>query len=252
MHEMGEMKRAQELRIDEFSSEKSRESHETIQRLTSQVQELQERVNCMNDSGQFQDLESNCTGKFSHVPSQPAGIPSPRSVLSCDKRLPPDTWNLSGLQENVFANPRSTLESLQIPHQGTHPFMTPAAGDAPVLISRGNLVVIEDERIGSTIPMPTFARRPPTMRSFVPVEIPQSSMVGQQRQQRSELQFDKFSTASSFLFWKTRFRNQVITCSDFHSEAMLWIMEVETVDSVEELKSSRSVARKNFPIFEIS
>ena len=31
---------------------------------------------------------------------------------------------------------------------------------------------------------------------------------------------------------------------------MLWIKEVETVDSLEELKSSRSVAGKNFPNFE--
>ena len=45
VHELGEMKRAQELRVDEFSKQKLRESHETIQRLTSQVQELQERMN---------------------------------------------------------------------------------------------------------------------------------------------------------------------------------------------------------------
>ena len=44
MHEMGEMKRAQELRVDEFSVQKLRESHETMQRLTSQVQELQEKI----------------------------------------------------------------------------------------------------------------------------------------------------------------------------------------------------------------
>ena len=36
VHEMGEMKRAQELRVDEFSFQKFRESHETIQKLTSQ------------------------------------------------------------------------------------------------------------------------------------------------------------------------------------------------------------------------
>ena len=48
MHEMGEMKRAQELRVDEFSVQKLRESHEDIQRLTSQVQELQERMNSLN------------------------------------------------------------------------------------------------------------------------------------------------------------------------------------------------------------
>ena len=35
-------------------------------------------------------------------------------MLSCDKRLQPETWNPLGPQENVFANPRTTLESLQI------------------------------------------------------------------------------------------------------------------------------------------
>ena len=145
MHDMGEMKRAQELRIDEFSLQKLRESHETIQRLTSQVQELQERVFFLNDSGEFQDVESNDSGKFSHVPSQPAGIPSPRSMLRCDKRLPLDTWNLSGLQENVFANPRSTLESSQTPHRGIHQFATPrATAEVPVLISTGALVAREE------------------------------------------------------------------------------------------------------------
>ena len=37
------MKGAQELRVDELSVQKLRQSHETIQRLTSQVQELQEK-----------------------------------------------------------------------------------------------------------------------------------------------------------------------------------------------------------------
>ena len=32
MHEMGEMKRAQELRVDEVSVQKLRENHETIQK----------------------------------------------------------------------------------------------------------------------------------------------------------------------------------------------------------------------------
>ena len=59
-------------------------------------------------------------------------------MLNCDKRLQPETRNPSGLHENVFANPRSTLESLslQIPCQGTHPFVTSTAtGQAPALIS---------------------------------------------------------------------------------------------------------------------
>ena len=125
---------------------------------------------------------------FSHVPSQPAVIPSPRSVLSCNKRLPLDTWNLSGPQENVFVDPRSTLESLQIPYRGIHPFMTPNASvEAPALISTGAQFQCQHLQAG-----------PLTMNSFVPVDIPQSSMVGHQRQQISELQFDKFPTTSSF------------------------------------------------------
>ena len=83
------------------------------------------------------------------------------------------------------------------------------------------------------------------MRSFCLVDIPQSSMVGPQRQQISELQFDKFP------YWKIRFKKQVTTCSDFPSDAMLWIKEVEMVDSFEELKSSRSACGKDFPNFEM-
>ena len=59
-------------------------------------------MNSMNDSGEFQEVESNHSGRLSHVPSQPEVIPSSRSMLSRDKRLPLDTWNQSGLQENVF------------------------------------------------------------------------------------------------------------------------------------------------------
>ena len=51
IREVGELKRAQELRVDEFSVQTLRDSHDTIQKLTSQIEQLQERVNCMNDSG---------------------------------------------------------------------------------------------------------------------------------------------------------------------------------------------------------
>ena len=77
-------------------------------------------------------------------------------------------------------------------------------------------------------------------------------MVGQQRQQISELQFDRFPNPSSFLVWKTRFKTQVSSGSDLPSEAVLWIKEVEMVDSLDELKkSSRSVYGKDFPNFEM-
>ena len=173
-------------------------------------------------------------------------------MLSRDKRLPLDTWTPSGLQENVFANPRSTLESSQTPYQRILHSTTPSAtGAVPVQVSTRQLVARGEERIGSTTTMSMSERRPSTMNSFLPVEIPQNSMVGQQRQQISELQFDRFTTPSSFVYWKIRFKTQVTTCYDFPSEAMLRIKEVEMVDSMGELKSSRSVAGKKFPNFEM-
>ena len=99
--------------------------------------------------------------------------------------------------------------------------------------------------------MPMFARRASTTSSSIPVDIPQNPVVGQQRKQKSELQFDKFPSPHSFLFWKIRFKNQVTTCSYFPSDTMLWTNEVEMVDSLDEFKSSRSVAGKNFPNFEM-
>ena len=60
-----------------------------------------------------------------------------------------------------------------------------------------------------------------------------------------------FPTSASFLVWKTRFKTQVSNGSDFPSAVMLWIKEVEMIDSMEELKSSRSVSGNNFPNFEM-
>ena len=95
--------------------------------------------------------------------------------------------------------------------------------------------------------MPMSERMPSTMNSFLLVEISQNSVVGQQRLQISELQFDYFSTPSSFLYWKIRIYTQVSCCSEFLSNAMLWIKEVEMIASVDEFKSSRSISGKIFP-----
>ena len=194
---------AQEMRVDEFSIHKLRESHVTIQELTSQIQELQERVNYMNDSREFQDIDSICSGKLSHVPSQPAVFPSPRSMLSRDQSLRSDTWNLSGTQGNVLGNPRTAMDSSQTPHQGILHTANPSAiGAIPVQVSTGRPVARGEEPIRSTVPMPSFARGPSTMNAFSPAEQPQKSMADQQRLQISELHFDKFPTPSTFSCWK--------------------------------------------------
>ena len=56
--------------------------------------------------------------------------------------------------------------------------------------------------------MPTFAGRPSTLSSLIPVGFPQNSVVGQQRQQISELEFDKFPYPLSFLLWIILFKTK--------------------------------------------
>ena len=63
----------------------------------------------------------------------------------------------------------------------------------------------------------------------------------QQRLEISDLHFDKVPTPTTSACWKIRFKIEVCTCSQFRTEAMLWIKEVELVDSVDDLKSSCSV-----------
>ena len=158
------------MRIDEFSRNELRKSHATIQELTSQVQKLQERVNCMNDSREFQDLESICSGKLSHVPSRPAVVPSPRSMSSRYQSLRPDTWSVWDKGKRFWQS-TSSNRFITDTLTRTNPSAT---GAIPVQVSTGTPVARGEEQTGSTIPMPMFAVRLSTMNSFLPAEIPQN------------------------------------------------------------------------------
>ena len=50
---MEELKRVQELRIDESSRRRLIENQDTIDEFTARIQEVQNEVNCMNDSRDF-------------------------------------------------------------------------------------------------------------------------------------------------------------------------------------------------------
>ena len=63
--------------------------------------------------------------------------------------------------------------------------------------------------------------------------------------------FDKFLTQATFACWNTRFKTEVCTCSQFPTEAVHWIKEVEMVDSVGDLKSSCSGEGIHMPNFEV-
>ena len=72
-----------------------------------------------------------------------------------------------------------------------------------------------------------------------------------QRLQILDLHFEKFPTPATFACWKIRFKTEVCTCSQFPTEAMQWIKEVELVDSMDELKSSSSTRGISMPNFEV-
>ena len=84
--------------------------------LSGRLQELQNEVNCMNDSKDFQDAESLRCGN-SHVTSQPGVFPKhppfqgllrPSLVSPRRKEGPPNIWDTSGISGNVFANPQAS------------------------------------------------------------------------------------------------------------------------------------------------
>ena len=71
----------------------------------------------------------------------------------------------------------------------------------------------------------------------------------QQRLQISDLHFVMFPTPATFACWKIRFKTEVCSCSQFPTEAVYWIKEVELVDSVDELRSSSSIRGIPMPKF---
>ena len=81
--------------------------------LSGRIQDLQNEINCMNDSKEFQDGESIRSGN-SHVTSRPVSFPPhpmPEGMLSHSfgvpsrREGPPSIWDTHGISGNVFVNP---------------------------------------------------------------------------------------------------------------------------------------------------
>ena len=116
LNEMEELKRFQGSTFDTISRRKLVEDRDTILELTGKIQELQNEINCMNDSRDFQDAESVRSGQ-SHVTSQPVFFPphpDPGGMLSRSLGMPsrnngpPSIWDTHGISGNVFANPTAS------------------------------------------------------------------------------------------------------------------------------------------------
>ena len=221
--------------------------------LSGRLQELQNEVNCMNDSKDFQDTESVRSGN-SHVTSQPMlfpkhpafkGLLTPSYVSSRRKDGPPNIWDTFGISGNVFAHPQAS-SSAPYP-QGSNSTWKKTI-EEPIHMSTaeksGRPERDQDLRCQSG----------PSAKDSVIFSGGDSSKnygADRQRLQISDLHFDKFPTPATFACWKIRFKTEVCTCSQFPTEAMQWIKEVELVDSVDELRSSSSIRGISMPNFEV-
>ena len=111
--EMEELRKFQSSTFDTHA--KLIEDQNTIMELSGRLQELQNEVNCMNDSKDFQDAESIRSGN-SHVTCRPMFFPKhpipegllrPSFVSPRRKEGLPDIWDTPGISGNVFVNPQA-------------------------------------------------------------------------------------------------------------------------------------------------
>ena len=121
----GELRKFQSSTFDTLARRKPIEDQNTILELSRRLQELQNEVNCMNDSKDFQDAESVRSGN-SHVTSRPMSFPThpiPEGMLRSSfisprrKEGPPCIWDTHGISGNVFANPHAS-SSAPYPQEG--------------------------------------------------------------------------------------------------------------------------------------
>ena len=224
---MEELKKFQSSTFDTIARQRLVEDQDTIQELLGKIQDLQNEINCMNDSRDFQDAESVRSG-HSHVTSRPVSFPPhpiPEGMLRHSfvsprrREGPPRIWDTHGISGNVFVDP---VASSSAPYpQELHPW---SSGRAEPIHSS----TAEKNENQTPVPDQRCQYGPSVKNSVI-----------QQRLQISDLHFDKFATPATFACWKIRFKT------------MHWIKEVEMVDSVDDLKSSLSVRGIQMPNFEV-
>ena len=251
--EMEELRKFQSSTFDSLARQKLIEDQNTIMELSGRLQELQNEVNCMNDSKDFQDAESVRSGN-SHVTSQPMlfpkhpvfeGLLRPPFVSPRRKEGPPNIWDTPGISGNVFANPHASSSA---PYPQELNSLWKKTIEEPIHMSTAE----KSDRPERDQDL--RCQSGPSAKDSVTFSGGDSSKnygADQQRLQISDLHFDKIPTPATFACWKIRFKTEVCTCSQFPTEAMQWIKEVELVDSVDELRSSSSTRGISMPNFEV-
>ena len=245
LNEMEELKKFQSSTFDTIARRRLVEDQDTILELTGKIQDLQNEINCVKDSKDVQDAESIRCGN-SHVTSRPVSFPphpAPGGMLSRSfgmpsrREGPPSVWDTHGVSGNV-ANPDASSSAPYPEELNPWSFST----EEPLHSA------IEEESERRTQDQDQRCQSGQSAKNSVIFSGGYSSKnygADQQRLQISNLHFDKFPTPATFACWKIRFKTEVCICSQFPTEAMHWIKEVEMVDSVDDLMSSSSRKRNS-------
>ena len=246
LNEMEELKRFQGSRFDEFSRKRLIENQDTFHELTTRIQELQNEVNCLNDSRDFKDAESVRSG-LSHVQSQPAfftlfrdlgGMLSRSVGMPSRNDKPRDIWDTHGISGNVFVNPTASSSSTY--PGGFYPWIS-------------NVTEHISPHVTSECQDPDTALDPrcqpeihstPVREDFQRI-VEQTNkdcrfriliLTNSPRQQRSLV--GRFDSRLRYILVHNFPRKQ-------------WIKVVEMVESVDEQKSSRTIRGTHGPNFEV-
>ena len=234
LNEMEELKKFQGSTFDTIARRRLVEDQDTILELTGRIQELQNEINCMIDSRDSQDAESVRSGN-SHVTSRPASFPPhpiPEGMLNRSTGMPEPQRRAA---KHLGHNPKELNPWSSEREEPLHP---------STVEKSERQTQVQDLRCQSG----------PSAKDsviFSGGDYSKDYGADQQRLQISDLHFDKFPTPATFACWKIRFKTEVCTCSQFPTEDMHWIKEVEMVDSVDDLMSSSSIGGIQMPKFEV-
>ena len=208
LNEMEELKRFPSSTFDTIARRRLIEDRDTILELTGKIKELQNEINCMNDSRDFQDAESVRSG-HSHVTSQPVSFPPhpipggmrSRSVgMPSRKDGPPSILDTHGFSGNVFADPVAS-STARYPQE-----LNPWSSEREEPLHSSTVEKSEKQ----TQVQDLRCQSGPSAKDSVIFSGGDSSKnygADQQRLQNLDLHFDKFPSPATFACWKIKIQD---------------------------------------------
>ena len=139
----------------------------------------------------------------------PEGMLRHSFVTPSRREGPPSIWDTHGISGNVFVNQDAS-----------------SSAPYPQELHQWNSSV-EEPLLSSTVEKSERQEQDQDLRCQSGPSGDSSNNYGaDQQRMQSDIHFDKFPTPVTFACWKIRFKIEVCTCSQFPTEAMLWIKEV--------------------------